>query len=624
MLNRLILIVLTKSLILSSVSGISQNIPKFGKVSLEELQMEHYPEDTTAGAVVLFDIGKFGGNDLKFNRHLRVKILKKSGLDWGNWVFNTPSKGDFKVEVSNLEKGEIVKEKTDKNSIYIEEVIDGYTVYKVFAPNVKVGSVIDITYSHFGLPFEWRFQERIPIIYSNLQVYNSSRVSYKKAFYGLETVESISPYEWCARSMPAFKIEPYLNHYSNYITKIQFQVEVIDFGYSKAYLSSSWKMIIDNLLRSENFGSQLTDSPFLKDYAKVIKEKDLSTHEMIREALDLVRQNIKWDGVKSVYNFGDTKKIFTTSHSGNSAEINLTLINLLNKIGIKTYPIVLSTRENGILQPHSPAIDQINYVVGYVQFEGIELLLDATSENLSPGILPEYCLNGVGLLVKEDTEQWINLNDKHVDRKKQFINIKLNNDGTSFCEVTQNFYEYGFLKWVEIVKENNYDEDILLNYYKKRFPKTVVLDYAIKKKDPEALTGQEVIDVDLSDNLIDAGDEYIFNPYVLFEYLENPFKSNERKYPVDLGCPKDVDLTAIIQLPPGVRIKEIPSSQKLTTPDSGATFIFLANSNDSSIQLRVKLTLHRAVYTETEYLELRQFFSEALKILNTPIQLAKT
>src|SRR5688572_28872696 len=83
----------------------------FGKVSLEELKMTTYEKDTAAGAVVLSDIGEFNGQTLKFKRNLRVKVLKKSGLGFGNWTFDIPFKGEFKVFVFNFINGQLVKEK---------------------------------------------------------------------------------------------------------------------------------------------------------------------------------------------------------------------------------------------------------------------------------------------------------------------------------------------------------------------------------------------------------------------------------------------------------------------------------------------------------------------------------
>ena len=57
---------------------------KFGKVTMEELEMSVYPADSNAEAVILYDKGEFNPNEFKFTRHLKVKILKKSGTRWGN------------------------------------------------------------------------------------------------------------------------------------------------------------------------------------------------------------------------------------------------------------------------------------------------------------------------------------------------------------------------------------------------------------------------------------------------------------------------------------------------------------------------------------------------------------
>ena len=58
---------------------------KFGKIDMSDLQMEVYNLDTSAAAVVLCDYGHFDSKIFKFQRIIRIKILKKEGLD-----FHTP------------------------------------------------------------------------------------------------------------------------------------------------------------------------------------------------------------------------------------------------------------------------------------------------------------------------------------------------------------------------------------------------------------------------------------------------------------------------------------------------------------------------------------------------------
>jgi hypothetical protein len=598
----------------------------FGKVSMDELKMKDYEKDSTAGAVILFDIGKLNGNDLVFTRHVRVKILEKSGLDWGNWVFNTPTKSLFKVSVFNLENNEIVKDKLDNSSIYVEEIVEGFSVYKVFAPNVKVGSVIDITYSFTGVPFEWRFQDRIPVIYSRLTLEDSEFLIYSKNSMGLIPINTLSSNSWDIEHAPAFKIEPFTNYYGNYISKFVFQVNSFNVPQAGFYLeiSSTWKGVIENLLKAQNFGGVLNGCNFLNSFAKSLKTDNLTLKQKIDTCYSYIQQNLKWDGTKSLFATSAIRSNFLTTHSGNSAEINLSLVTLLNKIGITAYPIVLSTRDNGLLIPHFPSSNRLNYVICYVQHEGLELFIDATSEYCLPGILPMACLNGEGLLVKKDNEQWFTLSrTEYTDIRKQFISIKVEADGTAKAKVTQDFIGYGFLQWAEELNQNN-GKEIRMNKLQSTFPEVKVLAYEVRKDDRVKRIATESIEVDLANQIVDGGDEFLFNPYVIFDYLQNPLKSETRNCPVDMAVKKEVNVTIVVQLPNELKAKEVPLSVKLHTPDNSASFTFLSSINGNTIQFRLSLKIGKHVFTETEYLELRQFFTQVIKTTNTQISLIKS
>jgi len=620
------ILLLTYFFVLSSFFSLAQKDFAFGKVSVEELKMKVYEKDSTAGALILFDLGRFSSNDLKFYRHIRVKILNKSGLDWGNWVFNTPTKGFFKVLVFNLENKEIIKDKVDNSSIYKEEVVRDFQVYKVFAPNVKVGSVIDISYSFYGIPFEWRFQERIPVKYSELALEESEYITYNKRFFGIEPVLPASKNLWKAFDMPAFKIEPFTNDYGNYISKFVFQLTSFSIPQTSIYsaISTSWKNIINNLLDDSNFGGILNGSSFLNPFSNSIKSQKIGVKEKIDSCYRYVQQNIKWNKSKALFSTDALRTNFLTSHSGNSAEINLTLIALLNKSGITAYPIALSTREQGLLYEDFPSINRLNYVVCYVQHEGLELFLDATSEFCAPGILPLRCLNGRGLLIKRDNEQWFTLNrNEYSELKKQFISIKLDNNGTAKAKITQEFIGHAFVDWAEEQNQSN-SKEIRLNKIQSEFPDIKVLSYEIKKNDKSASSAAETIEVDLSSQLIDAGDEFLFNPHILFDYTRNPFKSEERNCPVDMAYRKETNVTIVVQLPKELKVKELPESVNFHTPDNSANFIYLANSTGSNMQFKLIFKINKYSFSETEYLELRQFFTQVIKTINSQIILAKS
>lgn len=610
----------------SAQNNASAKRPKieFGTVSLDEMEMKVYEKDSAADAVILSDIGSFSDYDYKFTRHLRVKILRKSGLDWGNWVFNTPSSSDFRIFVFNLENGQIIKEKVENKSIYKEKVIDDFEVYKVFAPNVKVGSVVDITYSFVGFPLEWRFQERIPVAYSRLYLPSTPGVIFNKTHFGFESIEALSANTWQAIDMPAFHIEPFLNNYANYITKFEFQLESFRYYGRTIALSTSWRKVIENLLKSPDFGVALKSSNFLNDIAGTLKDKNMPTEQAVTEAYRYIQKNARWNGQKTLFVSGSYRKRFEEEHTCNSAEINLALIALLNKMGITTHPIVLSTRDNGMLVEYSPTVSKLNYVIGYVDHGGVNMFLDATSEHVGiPGILPSFCLNGRGLLVLKDNEQWLTLNNKFAELKNQFINISLDENGIMKAKLSSDYNGYAYLDWAERIKANKYDAEICKNELQKKNKEIQVSKYEITRRDSVTFSGREVVEANLLEQVIDGGDEILLSPFIFFDYSENPFKAESRKYPVDLTYPREIRSTILVQHPKNLTATDLPAPMKYEALGGAASFVFLASATEGNLQFKATLKLSNQIYTETEYVELRQFFSEVVKVITTPIRLAK-
>lgn len=104
---------------------------KFGKVSIEELKNNVCPIDSNAHAYYIFDEGSTSflfveGFSIKYNRHLRIKILDNSGL--GNAEFEIPLDsyghnrddiGKIRAVTYNIENGnKIVSQKISKDAIF--------------------------------------------------------------------------------------------------------------------------------------------------------------------------------------------------------------------------------------------------------------------------------------------------------------------------------------------------------------------------------------------------------------------------------------------------------------------------------------------------------------------------
>ena len=602
--------------------GSSQMKVKFGKVSKEELEMKVYEKDSSADAVILFDKGNFVANTFKFTRHKRIKILKQSGTSRGNIVLNIPSKSFMRAFVFNLENGEIIKEKLQSASIYEEERVQGDYVYKLFLPNVKVGSVIELEYAHYGIPYEWRFQDLIPTVYSEVKIDNSPYLEYSKIQKGFETVNTIKGNQWVAKDVPAFNIEPHISHYSNYITKFEFQL--ISFTVPGRYtqlVSSTWEIVGRRLLEADRFGGIIKGSAFLNQKAKELRESDLSLQEKIAAAYDFVKENMNWNKAMGVYGSHFVRDNFTKTHSGSVADINLVLVALLKKMDIDANPVILSTRSNGLLTVFSPSLWRINYVL--VQDGENSILLDATEKDLMPGMIPERALNGQGWVVlSTNSGKWVDLYPKKPSEIKQYVQIAIKEDGAHEAIVNQSRTGYHYQNWLKEYKSSDGDEGYS-RMLESDMDNLTMLDYEVSKHQKEKSSSTEKLTVDIYDYVDDLGNELILNPYIICHLLENPYKGEERKYPVDIAFPSKQSALINVKLPENFIVGEVPEPMSIKLPGGGASFLFQCKQLGQSLQISYKFQLNKVIYTEEEYPMLRNFYSIAIKKLNESIQITK-
>jgi hypothetical protein len=150
---------------------------RWGRVSDEDLRMTAFPDDTSAAALVLFDVAdlKFnlstGDLDYDFTNHRRVKILKRTGFDYADIAI--PTYGDERIvslkaqlilpngEKSNVERGDFFEETYDNGSVKVK---------KFTFPNVQEGAIIEYQYTikspYFFQLRSWSFQEDIPVRWS--------------------------------------------------------------------------------------------------------------------------------------------------------------------------------------------------------------------------------------------------------------------------------------------------------------------------------------------------------------------------------------------------------------------------------------------------------------------------
>lgn len=650
---KILIILLNFNLI--CIFTLAQNLPiNIGNLTMDEFSLAGIDVDTSASAVIMMDFGKasFEFTGIRFQYKLEVvsrkKILNKNGLDGANiFIPINWSKSGAKDAIKlvkgytyNLKNGALNKTRLEKSSTFIESTTENLRQYKIAFPDVKVGSVIEYHYvliSPFlgNLP-PWYFQNTIPVIHSEFylsvpeyldyQLFPSGYLSFNinekssstrqlpqssglrtrasdPASYTKTQSYNVDNYHWVLENAPAFKAESFISAPTNYITKMEFEIRGIR-GLDHIYhpIFGSWEQLTKTYLESYSFGKLLDNHGFLSsDISSMTFE---SENDKIMKITDMVRNKLEWNGWSSDFASHPLKKTWEKG-KGNSADINLLLIAALREAGVDADPVLLSTREHGFIKENFAVAKQFNYVIARVIYDNDKtMLLDATDRFIPTGILPVRCLNGRGWLVVKHGGQWIDLMPNKTSSTSFSCNMSLNQSTTSgnikiqfngypSYKLKKEYQDIGEDQFIDSVKEKHKDWDI--HNYQISGLKSV--------KQPLAIS----YDLSIDDEVVSNGNVIFLDPMLGQGLHENPFKMDERKYPVDYAFPKKEVYLLKIDYPEDFIIDELPSPIATMMPDHTGKFSYNVTAKDHTISVTSIYEINKSVFGQTEYAALKQF-----------------
>lgn len=665
MFRALILIALCATL--SATECRAQKPPlKFGDVSLEEVKMDRYEPDSSAAAVVLADYGESEvqynqsqGFVLLFERTKRTKILTKDGYDHGNFEIllytGNPEYREklsgLKVVTYNLVDGKIAETKASNDAIFQESYNEDFDLVKVAAPNVKEGSVIEITYkiqSQYIINLQdWQFQSTIPVVWSEyrtripdffkyekyMQGYIVAHIheektipktltlNYKSRTGGAGFSAAVTNYEQekinyneqylrlVAKDVPAFKPEPFITTYKDYISEINYELAYVKFPNKPIEpVMGTWDDISKKLWEHSKFGGEVKGNGFLGKIVEPLTAGAATPEAKIAAIHSYVKKNISWDGRYRFLSGGSLKKVLD-EHKGSSADINLTLVSMLTKAGFKAYPVLISTRDHGFVRTSSPVLGQFNYTICVVELDGKQVLLDATSKSLPAGVLPKHCLNGQGLVVNGQSSAWVAL-DSHI-KSRSVAEAELHVDEEGEITYTVKRVLEGYPAFTNRASYLNNGEEEYVKEFLAGRPWTITKKQ-FENTDNISEPFREIYQIEADDQVTAAGDVLYISPVLLHREADNPFKLEQREYPVDFGNPFEKVLTFKLKVPAGYQVDEIPASKMFVLPGNTARYLFSSNVNGDIVTVTSMLTINKAIYTQLEYPNLREFYNQVV------------
>lgn len=647
-----------------SISTISksQNAQReFGSIEQTERKMTAYAKDPEAEAVVLFDIGKSkfvdgeSGYDIQFTRHKRLKIFKTSAKEYAEITIPYYVDGYGKTEkihsiramTYNDVDGFLEGVELEPSTIYEEQLSSRWRTKKFIFPNVQKGSIIEYSYIHdtpflFNLP-DWSFQDKIPTIYSEYEVrmipfyeyafiaqgisrfsHQTSVIEDKKRQWGnvvetrgknvgtgIEFQDYIHTYGM--KDVPAFKDESYITSIDDYIMKMDFQLAKIHLpsGGTKDIMST-WPGLNSALLKNERFGKYLKSC---NSMAKKLIEKELSLEglpklEKAQIIIEYVKSNFSWNGFNSKYSTESSKKFFENK-SGNTAEINLFMIALLNAAEISAKPIILSTRGHGKIRLDYPFDHFTNYVIALVETEK-PFFADGTDSYLPYNRIPIKCFNEIGLLVNKDEDPtWFNLENQISSIKNYTLRITPDvNLGTSKAEVTFQSTEFSAQNLRQTFKNEIGD---IKDYYENKIGEINNLKTLNYRKSQRPYQ----ISIQANPKLEQLGENLIVNPFLGLSIADNELTQEKRNYPVDFVYPTRELYKVIVEIPQGYKINYLP--RPFDVSDELAAINLNYNQSNQTLSIDGFYEFKKSIYQKNDYQAIRGHLDEVVKRFNQEI-----
>ncbi|RYY60241.1 MAG: DUF3857 domain-containing protein [Chitinophagaceae bacterium] len=666
--NLRVLTILILCLAATTLHAQDKNKIKFGKISKADFEPSVYSLDSNASAIVLADIGssEFKGNSkgwfsLEYRFLRRARIINRKGYDIAEVEIPIYAEDALEEELEqlkavtyNLENGQVVETKLDpKEGVFKTRISKNLVIKKFTFPNIKEGSIIEYEYklvSDFLFNLQpWNFQGDYPILWSEYKVAMPQFFYYISLFQGyqpfflnehkdkvvtfsinedanqvqgkMQTFSSgLTEFRWAMKDVPALKEEKFTSTLGNHVSRIEFQLAEYREPIHPRNIMGTWPDAMKRLLELDDFGRQLNQpNGFMNDLISELDVASGSDLEKAKKIYTWVRDNMTNSNYNSIY-LGKPLRQVLKSKTGSVTEINLLLVAMLRKVGVRADPVLLSTRTHGWAYANYPMLARFNYVIVQMNDNGQKVYLDASDPRLGFGKLGLQLYNGHARVVSENVDSLTIDTDQLLEAKT--VSTFISNDGkggiSGFTEQRLGYFEsYALRQRIAQAGTKGHIDEVSRAFGSDVTVHDLVIDSLGNYDLPATVKFQ-------FDMPREQADLVYLNPMFGEGWKENPFKAATRNYPVEM--PYMVDETYLLRLdiPEGYEVDELPKQVKikLNEEDEG-NFEYLISAADGAISLRSRLRLNRSYFYPEEYNSLREFFNLVVKKHSEQIVLKK-
>ena len=320
---------------------------------------------------------------------------------------------EVKATAYNMEGSKTTKSKF-KGEVALEQLDDETWQARFTIPDVRQGTVIEYEYTRHSELFyrlhDWQAQQEIPVAYARLTVtiprhllfnfeqhgsqqlvakQESSSMIYKLVSDPLAAPTTVMAYRYIftGQDLKGAPSDPNVC-LADYFTGVT--AEVSSFGLRStppADYANTWEHVDQVLMADDNLGKMIEDHSPLREQLQAENIQTIANEQERAAAVcRLVFSHVKWNGKYAMW----ARNAQETLLQGNSADINMLLMQTLREAGLKVNPVVMRPRNLGALPLTFPTISKLtNYVVGVKTRNAGTVYVDASSPEGKLNTLPE-------------------------------------------------------------------------------------------------------------------------------------------------------------------------------------------------------------------------------------------
>jgi Domain of Unknown Function with PDB structure (DUF3857)/Transglutaminase-like superfamily len=658
-------------LLLAPLMALSQPaIPEYGKIDKADLMMADCDFDAGAVAFKLLDYGKVRFAKSKYidekdltgqngsvqgkllkvvtERRVRIKILKTEGIDLANIKipFFTKEEAIKKTAACtyNIDgSGNVSVSEVGKDGIYVKKITQTNSQLVMVLPNVKVGSVIEYKYTleteneyfvrdwyfqSVGMPTRMSYYDiNIPLTHGfgeEAFINHPSAVKNSKELketFGEGGAQVEVPFVnriFYLQNVHSIKREPFAGAIWDYMQRVYYH----SVGNARAKNKdpmAPWRgmanMLSDKGGYDESAVADIKGSEALVQ--KASQQQD--TAQKIKVIFDYLRNNITCTEDEDVFPNEGAAAVWQ-KRTGSIADINLLLVNLLQKAGVNALVLMGSTYDNGVVSLNYPSYKQFNVLLACVPTANGYYVLNAADNTSLAGLTPWYMLGTKGLVVNGDESVFVDITDNGQDFK-QAVDVDIFMDSRGKATGKAMVKSHGYAKAPRIDTWLHDKEKFASKHLASPQFSFAIDSLRVSNEAEDTLPLEQRFNFDLN---VNSSGAYHYIPTNLFTGLiKNPFIDDERRTDVEFRYYQAYYLNVNITLPDGFAFEELPPSTQLAMPNKSIECSRTISVTGNKMALQMTLMFNQWEFSAKDYGFLKEFYKKLFNLLEEPVVVKK-